>query len=400
MRKRRVLAFGPCCMTLAVFIGMHQPGLVQAQEVERFIQVLDTDGARVVDLRADEFIVEHAGVGVELARVELINDPLRVALLVDDADGARGYFRYLRDGLPVFVDALPDTAEIALVLLSGRPRVVVDYTEDREKLNEQLGSFFVDANQAASFFPGLTETVDRWDEAVRWPILAVVTTDGAAQRRMTDGRYDTFLDEIRDRAVTIHALSLFTPGGQGFQTAIASHITQVTGGWYDSLNSPSQSVSTKLTEMAAEISRRHAETQNQYVVTYEPPPGTDPDAPISAAVRRADIRLNISMDGRPRPSVRPQATTSGGASAAGREELFNAGEAAFAGGNIDQAADWYQKAHAADPSWGKPLFKLALVALNTGDTEAAVQYLEQTVEVAPGSDDAAQATALLAQLRP
>ena len=59
----------------------------------------------------------------------------------------------------------------------------------------------------------------------------------------------------------------------------------------------------------------------------------------------------------------------------------------------------YEKAHEADPSWGKPLFKLALVSLNKGDTEAALKYFEQVVEVDPDSDEGVQASGLITQLK-
>ena len=51
-----------------------------------------------------------------------------------------------------------------------------------------------------------------------------------------------------------------------------------------------------------------------------------------------------------------------------------------------------------DPSWGKPLYKLALVALNRGDTETAKAYLQQVVDVDPESAEAAQARATVGAL--
>ena len=49
--------------------------------------------------------------------------------------------------------------------------------------------------------------------------------------------------------------------------------------------------------------------------------------------------------------------------------FYNLGEVKFAKGQADEAAKWYQKAVDADAAWGKPLFKLALVALNKGDKD-------------------------------
>ena len=66
---------------------------------------------------------------------------------------------------------------------------------------------------------------------------------------------------------------------------------------------------------------------------------------------------------------------------ASREDFYNLGELAFASGDIDRAQGWYEKASSADPSWVKPRFKLALVALNKGDMELAKQHFREVVEL-------------------
>ena len=377
-------------VVLTVFLG--GSGIVQAKDIERFIKVTDRAGEPVTDLGAADFTIEHAGERVDVAHVELVDQPLRVALIVDDADGAVPFFRYFRDYLPEFVRALPEDSEIGLVLLSGRPRMVVNFTDDHGEVLDQLARFFVEEDRAAGFFAGLEETVDRWDDDLRWPVLAVVTTDGPAQRRLTDGRYDAFIERVVKRGAVIHALGLFTQraaAGRGFQTGIAKDVTRITGGWYDTVAGPSQSIGEKLKEMAVEITRQYEQTRYQYAVAYEPPRGADPDAAISCAVRRGWVGLSISASGRPRlpaPAVPADA------------ELFNQGEAAFAAGDSAQAAEWYRKAHDRDQRWVKPLFKLGLVSLNLGDIKGAKQWFEQAVEADPGSPDGAQATRILGSL--
>ncbi len=81
-----------------------------------------------------------------------------------------------------------------------------------------------------------------------------------------------------------------------------------------------------------------------------------------------------------------------------REDLYNLGEVDFARGDVDAAAGWYEKATMVDPNWEKPWFKLALVALNKGDMEAAKQNFQKVVDIAPNSEDGAQAQATLSAL--
>jgi Tfp pilus assembly protein PilF len=84
---------------------------------------------------------------------------------------------------------------------------------------------------------------------------------------------------------------------------------------------------------------------------------------------------------------------------ANREVLYSLGEVKFAKGEADEAAKWYQKAADADPSWGKPLFKLGLVALNKGDKDGTVKAMEKVIATDPNSPEAAQAKALIEQLK-
>ncbi|MBI2835411.1 MAG: tetratricopeptide repeat protein [Acidobacteria bacterium] len=82
-----------------------------------------------------------------------------------------------------------------------------------------------------------------------------------------------------------------------------------------------------------------------------------------------------------------------------REVLYSLGEVKFAKSEMEQAAQWYQKASELDPSWGKPLFKLGLVALNKGDKAGAASYFEKVVAADPNSAEAAQAKAVIDQLK-
>jgi Tfp pilus assembly protein PilF len=73
---------------------------------------------------------------------------------------------------------------------------------------------------------------------------------------------------------------------------------------------------------------------------------------------------------------------------AGREIFYNLGDVTLARNDADEAARWYEKASAADPSWGKPLYKLGLLAANKGDTTSASKLMDQVIAVDPTSPEA------------
>lgn len=108
-------------------------------------------------------------------------------------------------------------------------------------------------------------------------------------------------------------------------------------------------------------------------------------------VARARARLAAGTADAADQQLLEQAATSLSAS---REDLYNQGEQAFSQGDVDAAAQWYERAVMVDPNWAKPLFKLALVALNKGDMDTAKKYFQQTIDV---DDPTSQAEAAQAQ---
>lgn len=86
------------------------------------------------------------------------------------------------------------------------------------------------------------------------------------------------------------------------------------------------------------------------------------------------------------------------AEGAGREVFYALGELVSVDGRPGQAADWFQKASAADPYWGKPLYQLGQSAMNRGDRSAATDYWQRTVKVDPTSPEAALAKTALGKL--
>ena len=82
-----------------------------------------------------------------------------------------------------------------------------------------------------------------------------------------------------------------------------------------------------------------------------------------------------------------------------REVFYNLGEVLFAKSKVDEAVAAYTRASQMDPRWGKPLFALGKVALNKGDTKGAIDAFNKVVEVDPTSPEAAQAKAVVEQLK-
>lgn len=84
---------------------------------------------------------------------------------------------------------------------------------------------------------------------------------------------------------------------------------------------------------------------------------------------------------------------------AGREVFYNLGEVKFAKGDTDAAMAAYQRAIDVDPNWAKPYFKMGLGKLQKADMPGAILMMEKVIAVEPTSAEAAQAKALIEQLK-
>ena len=92
-------------------------------------------------------------------------------------------------------------------------------------------------------------------------------------------------------------------------------------------------------------------------------------------------------DGRHRGDVQPEKgdpkaaeetlTRAAGSETAGRDVFYTLGEIKSSPAQVDDATQWYLKASSADPSWGKPLYKLGLLALDRGRHDRRLQVLSR-----------------------
>lgn len=82
-----------------------------------------------------------------------------------------------------------------------------------------------------------------------------------------------------------------------------------------------------------------------------------------------------------------------------REVLFTLADLKFGDNDVVEAARWYQKAADADPFWGKPIYKLGLCALKSGNTDEAAKLMARVIAVDPVSPEAVLAKASLESLK-
>src|SRR5581483_1939651 len=94
-----------------------------------FVSVVDGSNAPVQNLTTADFQVKENGVERTVVRA-VLHQPLRLALMVDNSDGAAQAIAPLRTGVHAFLDAIPPEVEVILLTTGRQLRIRVPATTD------------------------------------------------------------------------------------------------------------------------------------------------------------------------------------------------------------------------------------------------------------------------------
>lgn len=303
--RRRSLAGMFLVLALIVFGAPWTSQVVSAQSRSFFLSVTDAEGAPVTDMKREEVIVEADGERTETLSLEPIDWPVRVSVFVDNGMASPPILDHIREGVRLFIEALPPEVEVQIGTTGGRPQILARYTNDRAELTNAIGSIAPDMEGAASFFDALYEEAERLDEDAEgqyFPVIVMVATNGPeGSTRVREGPFNEMIQRIMANNVTLHTrLYTFTSisgvkqGGD--QARWGMDIGKHTGGSYEGL-STAIGFRTQLPELAEDLARKHRLMSNQYRLTYDPPEGADPNGPVRVLTTRGDINMMATANG-------------------------------------------------------------------------------------------------------
>jgi VWFA-related protein len=255
-------------------------GTLRAQADERVIytSVVDKDGAPVLDLTIKDFIVREDGQSREILRVARDDEPLQIALLVDNSVSMRSRLPQLRKAVIAFIDATREDVQVALITLAERPTILVGYTTDRQALRKAADNIF--AYEAANYLlDGIAEVSQGLAKRTMWrSAIAVITGTGP---ELSYRQYTEVLRFFRAGGASLHVVQIGTGiGGQG-REIVVNKGTSETGGRFEQVLVPT-SLELKSRQLATELS-------NQYRVTYARPSRLVPPSKTEVSVRRQDL---------------------------------------------------------------------------------------------------------------
>ncbi len=272
--------------------------VVSAQAQQLFLSVTDASGEPVTDMAAEELRVQWDGEDCETLDVEPINWPVRITVFVDNGEDSRAALQDMREGLKLFVDAIPEEVEVALATIAGRPQFVTRHTSDREELARGIDLIVPDTGVAGRFRDALIEEAARLDddeERQYFPVIVMVANDGPEGSTTQQQAYDEMVERMIAASATVHT-RMFSNGGPGRQVAVAMNLREATGGSYETL-AVSTGFRRMLPELGQDIARKHRLVSTQYRVTYAPPDGISNPSAMGISTSRQGVNLVPTLDG-------------------------------------------------------------------------------------------------------
>jgi len=129
-----------------------------AREGTMYVSAVDRDGEPVAGLEPDAFVIREDGARREVLRVSAANDPIDIAILVDNSVGITDEITFLRTSLSNFVAKMAPGNHVALIGLADRPTILVDYTDDTKRLSDAIGRLFPMSQSGMTLLDAIFET--------------------------------------------------------------------------------------------------------------------------------------------------------------------------------------------------------------------------------------------------
>ena len=282
---------------VGVGINLLWPGPARAAERQLFMSVSDRSGEPVLDLRLEEVVVLQNGIGCEVRSVQPETDKMKIALLVDNSEGAANSLNSLREGLTNFLNTLQPQHEIGLFTIANQIRRRVDFTTDRSELQEQVDILFIDRNTGAAVIDGLYETWERrFEDDDAWPVFVLVVHDGPeASDSVQQDEYNEFVMELMSRGATAHSILVNHEGG-GLKSDVSRNLADNTGGIYSPVVT-ANALPEVHTELATAMGAHYDEVKGRLRLVFECESDSS-SAGMSARVQRPGLTVALFPDRR------------------------------------------------------------------------------------------------------
>jgi len=280
-------------------LAIARPAILIAQTLQRsmYVSALDAAGAPVPNVGPSDLVVREDKVAREVLRVAPADEPMQIAILVDNSQAAGDYIQDYREALPAFITALTSDADtggknqIALIALADRPTIITDYTSDRAALLKGAQRVFSFSDSGTYILDGLIEVSRGFTKRdAKRPVIVAITTEGP---ELSDRQFQQVLEPLKNAGAAFHVMIVGWPSNVSHdRSVVLDQGTRDSGGRYDTILTGS-ALTARLKEVAREL-------KNQYRVTYARPQTLIPPERVTVAAAKPGLtaRGTVAHDDR------------------------------------------------------------------------------------------------------
>jgi hypothetical protein len=302
---RRLAVLGLAATAIAAFWWQGGVSVMAQQGPKVFLSVVDRTGAPITNLQPAEIKLVLDGMPCASTKVEPINWPMKLEVLIDNGDAMANSISSLRDGLRSFFNEIPEDVETSLLTYSPQPRFIVKPTTDRQQLLKGIDLVSPNSGSGAKFLDAVSEAIGRTDKAKGdfFSTIMLITTNGPEG---SNGNLDAVVDKMQElivkRPITVHVMMVAISSTQSvgkvsgaIQTQVGTNLTKNTGGRYENVALASK-LPTMLSDFAHQIAHSDLLQSHQYRISCDKSPSKAPKMSVSTSNPNvADVML--SRDG-------------------------------------------------------------------------------------------------------
>ena len=278
-------------------------GLIMRETWPAYASVADASGNSVTSLEPTDLRVMEGGVEAKILKVEPVNWPVKVQLLLDNGVGlGSGNLQILKDGVKGLIEALPDNLEVTIVTTAPQPRFLVRPTTDKAMMVDGLSRLAPDSG-AGRFVESMNEATQRIekDKTDHFPVIIMAGTS-SGDTNVMDRDVKRIFERIQKKPTTVHVVLLNSTTGSASgganQTQVGMAVTEATRGRFENIAAPTR-LATLLPEIGKQVAGSVDKMSNQFRLTVERPAGAKGDiGQVGAGARGGLVLRGLSMDGR------------------------------------------------------------------------------------------------------